>query len=104
MKTSQKSGAGTDDLYLPRLWCYHTLAFLSDGDKPPDSTSNLDELLLAAAAREAQLSWMFTTPPTPSLRLVRDQHTSHSVYGALDFPQAGFKCFNELDVDIAKTM
>ena len=36
-KTSQKSGAGTDDLYLPRLWCYHPLAFLGDGDTPHHS-------------------------------------------------------------------
>ena len=46
MKTSQKSGAATDDLYLTRLWCYHTLAFLGDRDTPPDSTSNIDELLI----------------------------------------------------------
>ena len=38
MKTLQKSGAGTDDLYLPRLWCYDALAFLGDGDTPLDST------------------------------------------------------------------
>ena len=65
MKTSQKSGAGTDNLYLPRLWCYHTLAFLGDGDTPPDSTSNLDELLIAAAACETLLSWMSTTHLQP---------------------------------------
>ena len=44
MKTSQKSGAGTDNLYLPRLWCYDALAFLGDGDTHRDSTSTLDEL------------------------------------------------------------
>ena len=55
MKISQKSGEGTDDLYLPRLWCYDALAFLGDGDTPRDSTLNLDELLIAAALREALL-------------------------------------------------
>ena len=82
MKTSQKSGAGTDDLYLPRLWCYHTLAFLGYGDTPPDSSLNLDELLIAAAACEAVLSSVHTNPPTASLRLVRVWCTSHSVYQA----------------------
>ena len=51
MKTSQKSGVGTDDLqYLSRLWCYDVLAFHGDGDTPRDSTSNLDELQIADAA------------------------------------------------------
>ena len=65
MKTSQKPGAGTDDLYLPRLWCYDALAFFGDGDTPPDSTSNLDELLLVAAVSKALLSWMSTNHPQP---------------------------------------
>ena len=30
MKTSQKSGVGTDDLYLPRLSCYDALVLLGD--------------------------------------------------------------------------
>ena len=64
-KTSQKSGAGTDDLYLPRLWCYNVLAFLGDGDTPRDSTSNLDELLIVAAACEALLSSVPPTTPNP---------------------------------------
>ena len=32
MKTSQKSGAGTDDLYLSKLWCYDALALFGDGE------------------------------------------------------------------------
>ena len=63
MKTSQKSGAGADHLYLPRLWCYHTFTFLGHGDTPPDSFSNLDELIIAAAAHEALLSGVFPTQP-----------------------------------------
>ena len=31
---SRKSGAGTDDLYVPKLWCFTALAFLADGDIP----------------------------------------------------------------------
>ena len=65
MKTSQKSGAGTDDLYFPRLWCYDALAFLGDEDTPRDSTSNLDVLLIAAAVCEALLSSVPTNPPNP---------------------------------------
>ena len=47
IKTSQKSGADTDDLYQPRLWCYDALAFLDAKHTPLDSTSNLDEPMIA---------------------------------------------------------
>ena len=42
IKASQKSGAGTEDLYSPKLWCFDTLRFLADGEARA-STSNLDE-------------------------------------------------------------
>ena len=79
MKTLQKSGASTDHLYLSILWCY-ALAFLSDGDTTWDSTSNLDELLIATAVREAYCLVRPQIPPNPSLKLVRGRHTSPSVY------------------------
>ena len=31
IKASQKSGAGTRDLYTPKLWCFDELRFLVDG-------------------------------------------------------------------------
>ena len=65
MKTSQKSEAGTDNLYLPRLWCYDVLAFLGDGETTGDSTSNLGELLIPAAVREALLSSVTINLPNP---------------------------------------
>lgn len=42
-KTSQKSGAGTDNLYVPKLWCFDALRFLTDGEMPCGATSNLNE-------------------------------------------------------------
>lgn len=55
VKASQKSGAGTDDLYVPKLWCFDALTFLCDGDTPRDSTSNLDELV----SQVSQLLFLF---------------------------------------------
>ncbi|XP_064109621.1 uncharacterized protein LOC135217588 [Macrobrachium nipponense] len=42
MKDSQRSGAGTDNLYSPKLWCYDDLAFLTDSDTIRPSVSNMD--------------------------------------------------------------
>ena len=70
MKTLQKSGAATDDLYLPRLWCYHALAWLGHGDTHEDSTSNQDELLIATAAHKTLLSSVDTTPLTEASQKV----------------------------------
>ncbi|XP_063876929.1 uncharacterized protein LOC135109480 [Scylla paramamosain] len=52
IKTSQKSGTGTNDLYVPKLWCYDALAFLGDGDTPRDSTLNLDEVTAQESASD----------------------------------------------------
>ncbi|XP_066955172.1 uncharacterized protein [Macrobrachium rosenbergii] len=41
MKDSQRSGAGTDNLYSPKL-CYDDLAFLTDSDTIRPSVSNMD--------------------------------------------------------------
>ena len=43
VKASQKSGAGADDVYTPKLWCYEELSFLADGDVIRESTSNLEK-------------------------------------------------------------
>ena len=32
MCTSKKSGAGSDEIYTPKLWCFDILSFLNDGD------------------------------------------------------------------------
>ena len=39
---STKSGAGTSDVYIPKLWCYNNLHFLHEGDINRESTSSLD--------------------------------------------------------------
>ena len=42
VENSRKSGAGIDDLYIPRLWCFNELSFLNDGDTVRPSLSNID--------------------------------------------------------------
>ena len=42
VKHSQKSGAGSEDIYVPKLWCFYDLIFLHDSDSPRPSLSNLD--------------------------------------------------------------
>ena len=37
-----KSGAGTDDIYTPTLWCFDGLCFLGDGDCMGESVSDMD--------------------------------------------------------------
>ena len=67
-KTSQKSGAGTDDLHVPKLWCFDALRFLTDGDVPRDATSNLDEPqvrhlpFLRSNYNDEQYALFFVTP------------------------------------------
>lgn len=43
IKQSCKSGAGTDEIYKPRLWYFELLSFLYDQEVPRPSTSNIDE-------------------------------------------------------------
>ncbi|KAG7176331.1 Neuronal pentraxin-2-like 7 [Homarus americanus] len=42
MQKSKKSGAGTEDIYIPTLWCFDALHFLIDGDRIRQSVSNMD--------------------------------------------------------------
>ncbi|PIO29061.1 hypothetical protein AB205_0212620 [Aquarana catesbeiana] len=41
VQDSQRSGASADDVYVPRLWYYHSLRFLSDQTEPRPSLSTL---------------------------------------------------------------
>ncbi|PIO25629.1 hypothetical protein AB205_0030530 [Aquarana catesbeiana] len=41
VRDSQRSGAAADDIYVPRLWYYHSLRFLSDQSEPHPSFSTL---------------------------------------------------------------
>ncbi|KAL4705387.1 hypothetical protein ACJJTC_002410 [Scirpophaga incertulas] len=43
IKKSCKSGAGTDEIYTPRLWYFELLSFLYDQEVPRPSKSNIDE-------------------------------------------------------------
>lgn len=40
---SQKSGAGTDDIYLPSVWYFDELEFLRDHEMQISGTSTMDE-------------------------------------------------------------
>ncbi|XP_067135388.1 uncharacterized protein [Centruroides vittatus] len=42
IKASIKSGAGTEDIYKPKLWYFELLRFLDDQDTPRSSRSNID--------------------------------------------------------------
>lgn len=42
MIKSQKSGAGTDEIYTLTLWCFDSLSFLNDGDNVRASAKNLE--------------------------------------------------------------
>lgn len=43
IKKSENSGAGTSELYQPRLWCFELLHFLRGGHKSRESESNLTQ-------------------------------------------------------------
>ncbi|XP_076047470.1 uncharacterized protein LOC143029012 [Oratosquilla oratoria] len=42
IKASKKSGAGTEEIYTPKLWCFNNLLFLAEGEIIRASTSSLD--------------------------------------------------------------
>ncbi|XP_076061237.1 uncharacterized protein LOC143037015 [Oratosquilla oratoria] len=42
IKASKKSGAGTEGIYTPKLWCFNNLLFLAEGEIVRASTSSLD--------------------------------------------------------------
>ena len=42
LESSKLSGAGTDDVYEPKLWYFHHLMFLQDQETPRTGVSNLD--------------------------------------------------------------
>lgn len=44
MIKSKKSGAGTGDVYCPKLWCYDSLLFLDEFSDHVPSRSNIDFL------------------------------------------------------------
>ncbi|XP_066945368.1 uncharacterized protein [Macrobrachium rosenbergii] len=41
MCNSKKSGAGSDETYTPKLWCFDILSFLNDGDYVRPAVSNM---------------------------------------------------------------
>ncbi|PIO11949.1 hypothetical protein AB205_0115110, partial [Aquarana catesbeiana] len=52
VQDSQRSGASADGVYVPRLWYYHNLCFLSDQTEPRPSLSTLPST--SAEAPEVQ--------------------------------------------------
>ncbi|XP_068206994.1 uncharacterized protein [Palaemon carinicauda] len=43
IKASQKSGTHTEDSYIPKLWCFKELSFMSENGESRATTSTLDE-------------------------------------------------------------
>ncbi|CAK1601696.1 unnamed protein product [Parnassius mnemosyne] len=43
VKSSQRSGSGKDDIYIPKLWYYDLLQFLTDQEVPRSSRSNISK-------------------------------------------------------------
>lgn len=43
VEMSEKSGAGTDDVYEPTLWYYHILSFLKDQEESAPSTCTMGD-------------------------------------------------------------
>lgn len=41
--SSEKSGAGADDVYVPHLWYFDLLSFFRDQETPRTSVSNMDD-------------------------------------------------------------
>lgn len=42
VKESSKSGAGAEEIYKPKLWCFDAFGFLYDGEEIRESISTLD--------------------------------------------------------------
>ncbi|KAK8388417.1 hypothetical protein O3P69_020418 [Scylla paramamosain] len=61
IENSRKSGAGTDDVYSPKLWCFDELSFLNDGGITRTSQSNID----------------------PDSNKAVEEHNDHELYGRL---------------------
>lgn len=43
IKESKRSGAGTDNVYIPKLWYFEKLQFLLDQETPRSGVSNIPE-------------------------------------------------------------
>lgn len=43
VKNSSKSGAGTEEIYKPKLWYFDLLSFLGDQDLPRPPVSNMSD-------------------------------------------------------------
>ncbi|XP_064077252.1 uncharacterized protein LOC135194952 [Macrobrachium nipponense] len=62
VENSRKSGAGIDDIYIPRLWCFNDLSFLNDGDTIRPSLSNIDNATNDTAEEERSDHEIFNDP------------------------------------------
>jgi hypothetical protein len=43
IRESMRSGAGADDVYVPKLWYFDLLNYIEDEETPRDSLTNMDE-------------------------------------------------------------
>ena len=55
-RESIKSGAGTDQVYTPKLWCFDFLMFINDGDELRQSTSTLSESIQPDASNAVSIT------------------------------------------------
>lgn len=47
LEASKKSGAGTTDLYKPKLWYFYNLYFLIDQETPRTSILNINDIIVS---------------------------------------------------------
>ncbi|KAK3894485.1 hypothetical protein Pcinc_001741 [Petrolisthes cinctipes] len=77
MKASEKSGAGTEDLYTPKLWCFDELRFLADGEarastdnlpqnEEENTTAQIDEVVTQPGIWDAVDESSNIPPPSPT--------------------------------------
>lgn len=54
---SKRSGAGADQVYVPRLWYFESLRFLADQEEARPSVSSLDSISANTSADEEDASF-----------------------------------------------
>ncbi|KAK3882124.1 hypothetical protein Pcinc_013479 [Petrolisthes cinctipes] len=79
VQKSERSGAGSEDIYTPTLWCFDALSFLHDGNKVRASVTNMDTTV------DGSTSEMLTY----SDHEARGGHECRRVFRSADFEMPG---------------
>ncbi|XP_017477060.1 PREDICTED: uncharacterized protein LOC108367033 isoform X2 [Rhagoletis zephyria] len=56
---SKRSGAGTEDVYIPKSWTFNALHFLNKNEKPVDLTINYKHSIIMMIARTTAIPAVF---------------------------------------------